>query len=57
MTEHKQAETKQNASKAKRKKGGYKKPRLYTHGDVRDVTLGASPGVTDSGMMGKDVGL
>ncbi len=35
----------------------YTKPKLREFGDVRDLTLGSSPGTTDSGMMGKDGGM
>jgi len=31
------------------KKKAYQKPRLICYGDVRDVTLGGSPGGGDSG--------
>ena len=40
----------------KPKKRPYHHPTLHPYGDIRDVTLGASPGVTDSGSLGKAVG-
>lgn len=41
-----------DASKVVRevKKNIYRKPILKSYGDVRDVTLGGSPGAGDSGM-------
>jgi hypothetical protein len=33
----------------------YVKPELLCHGNVRDITFGSSPGVTDSGLMGTNM--
>lgn len=37
---------------ASQTKKRYSKPTLFAYGDFRDVTLGSSPGVTDSGGQG-----
>ena len=35
----------------------YASPSLVPYGDVRDLTMGASPGNTDTGGLGKEIGL
>ncbi|MCF6301225.1 MAG: lasso RiPP family leader peptide-containing protein [Proteobacteria bacterium] len=40
---------KENKKKEKQTKLKYEKPQLIKHGDIRDVTMGGSPGSGDSG--------
>ena len=40
---------KQEARDAAKTRLPYKKPQIVTFGDIRDVTLGMTPGIGDSG--------
>ena len=43
-----------NTKKQKTNKTSYTKPELIPLGDIRDVTMGGSPGIGDSGSAGAE---
>ena len=52
----KMTETKVTAQKSRKtNKKEYKKPQLKSYGKLKDITLGGSPGASDSGATGTEL--